>query len=105
MNFKIFLKTFILVITIWFTIPAQSATVAAIPLRDSTADLRVLTAITNRLAEIQNMDKTQLTVNDRKALTKELKEMKKTADDLNKRVYISIGAIIIIILLLILLLK
>ena len=74
---------------------------------DSTADVRMLTAITNRVAEIQNMDKTQLTSADRKALKKELKEMNKDASSLRNAsngVYLSIGAIIVIILLLILIL-
>ena len=59
-----------------------------------------------RLFEIKNMDKTTLTNSDKKALRKELKGMKKemkSADGLDKRVYLSVGAIIIIILLILLL--
>jgi predicted neuraminidase len=89
------------------TVPATSmATTVTKGFTDSTADVRLFTAITNRVAEIQNMDKTQLTSADRKALKKELKEMNKDANNLrsNQGIYLSVGAIIIIILLLILIL-
>jgi hypothetical protein len=65
----------------------------------------VLAKIVSRVAEIQNMDKSNLSPSEKKALRKELKEMKATADGLNSRVYISVGAIIIAILLLILILR
>jgi hypothetical protein len=105
MNFKNYFKIVLLVIMIWFTLPAQSTVPVTHPVTDTTADLRLLTAITNRVAEIQNMDKSELTASDKKALTRELKEMKKAADGLDDKVYLSIGAIIIIILLLILILR
>jgi ABC-type transport system involved in cytochrome bd biosynthesis fused ATPase/permease subunit len=60
-----------------------------------------------RLQEIRDMDKSNLTSSEKKALRKELKEMKKEvrADrDRRNGIYLSVGAIIIIILLLILLL-
>ena len=91
------------------TVPATTmATTVNKEFTDSTADMRLFTAITNRVAEIQNMDKTQLTSADRKALKKELKEMNKDANSLKSSssngIYLSIGAIIVIILLLILIL-
>lgn len=62
----------------------------------------------NRLQEIRNMDRSNLTSTEKKELRKELKEMKKEARkaDRDRRggIYLSVGAIIIIILLLILLL-
>ncbi|HEY5405972.1 MAG TPA: hypothetical protein VIJ92_02755 [Ginsengibacter sp.] len=61
----------------------------------------------NRLQEIKNMDKSSLTSSEKKALRKELKEMKREARadrNGNNGIYLSVGAIIIIILLLILLL-
>lgn len=59
----------------------------------------------NRLHEIRDMDKSNLTSSEKKALRKELKEMKKEAKaDRRNGIYLSIGAAIIIILLLILLL-
>lgn len=103
MNFKSFFKTIAIVIVIATTIPTTTAA-ADKALTDSLADVRLLNTITNRVAVIQSMDKAQLTTSDKKALKKELQEMKKSAGDLNSRVYLSVGAIIIIILLLILIL-
>jgi hypothetical protein len=58
-----------------------------------------------RLKEIRDMDKSNLTSSERKALRKEVKEMKKEVKrDGSKGIYLSVGAIIIIVLLLILLL-
>ena len=108
MNIKKLFKIFTLVLTFGLAVPMLSnAAIVASPLSDSAADMRILTVITNRVAEIQNMDKSQLTKADRIALKKELREMKKTAESTNKNnngIYLSIGAVIIIILLLILLL-
>jgi hypothetical protein len=72
---------------------------------DSTADAAVAAQMMVRLNEIQSMDKTNLSPAEKKDLRKELTQMKKKADGLDKKVYLSIGAIIIIILLLILLLR
>lgn len=55
----------------------------------------------NRLIEIRDMDKSNLTRAEKKELRKEVKEIKKQE---RRGVYLSVGAIIIIILLLILLL-
>ena len=109
MNFRNYFKTFTVLMMIVITVPATTmATTVSKGFSDSTADVRLLTAITNRVAEIQNMDKTQLTAVDRKALKKELKEMNKDANSLKSSstngIYLSIGAIIVIILLLILIL-
>ena len=82
----------------------SSANVSYAPLYDSAADARVYVHLINRVAEIQNMDKTNLSATDKKELKKELQQLKKDGDGLNKRVYLSVGAIIIIILLLILIL-
>lgn len=59
--------------------------------------------ITERVEEIRDMDKSELTSEDRQDLRKELKGLKKEAKAANG-VYLSLGAIIIIILLLILIL-
>lgn len=59
----------------------------------------------DRLEEIKKMDKSDLTSSDRKALRKEVKEIKANLKASgNGGVYLSVGAIIIIILLLILIL-
>lgn len=60
--------------------------------------------ITDRVEEIRDMDKSDLTSSERKELRKELREMKNAARAMNGGVYLSVGAIIIIILLLILIL-
>ena len=59
--------------------------------------------IRKRVYEIRDMDKSDLSRADRKALRKELKEMRKEARAI-QGIYLSVGAIIIIILLLILIL-
>lgn len=61
--------------------------------------------IVARVGEIQNMDKTALSSSEKSSMRKELKTMKREADGLDRKVYISVGAIIIIILLLILILR
>lgn len=72
---------------------------------DPAKDAVVYSHIVTRVNEIQNMDKTELSLTEKTALRKELKDMKKQAAGLDKRVYLSVGAIIIIILLLILILN
>jgi hypothetical protein len=59
--------------------------------------------IKRRVYEIRDMDKSDLSRGERKALRKELKEIKKEARAI-QGIYLSVGAIIIIILLLILIL-
>jgi hypothetical protein len=58
----------------------------------------------SRLEEIKTMDKSNMTSQEKKALRKEVRSIKKSLTELNGGVYLSVGAIIIIILLLILLL-
>lgn len=58
----------------------------------------------NRLKEIKEMDKSGLTRKEKKALRKEVREIKAEMAKTGNGVYLSVGAIIIIILLLILLL-
>jgi hypothetical protein len=57
--------------------------------------------LVQRLEEIKAMDKSTLTRSERKALRKEVKDIKK---EMKGGIYLSVGAIIIIILLLILIL-
>ena len=103
MSLKSFFKTLTLAILIALAVPAKSIAANA-PVTDSLADARLLTTITHRVAEIQSMDKTNLSTAEKRELKKELKEMKHQADGLGRGVYLSVGAIIIIILLLILIL-
>lgn len=60
--------------------------------------------MTDRLIEIEAMDKSLLTRTEKKALRKEVKSINTNLADLNGGVYLTTGAIIIIILLLILIL-
>jgi hypothetical protein len=80
---------------------ATTVTVAGDPAKEA----KLVEDITRRVNEIQNMDKSNLTASEKKALRKELMGMKKQADGLNSKVYLSVGAIIIIILILILILR
>ncbi|GGH09236.1 MULTISPECIES: hypothetical protein [Pedobacter] len=63
-----------------------------------------LEKIKTRVEEIRDMDKSNLTKAERKALRNELRELKGQARAISGGVYLSVGAIIIIILLLILIL-
>ncbi|MEP7263397.1 MAG: hypothetical protein ABI772_02810 [Bacteroidota bacterium] len=59
--------------------------------------------LTNRLEEINNMDKSELKPHEKKELRSEVKSIRKKMAETSGGVYLSVGAIIIIILLLILL--
>ena len=75
------------------------------PKTELTAEQKVqFEKITSRVEEIRNMDKSNLSREEKRALRKELREMKDQARALSGGVYLSVGAIIIIILLLILIL-
>jgi predicted GTPase len=63
-----------------------------------------ITELENRLHEIETIDRTALSKEERKALRHEVKEIKKELQGISGGVYLSIGAIILIALLLILLL-
>lgn len=58
--------------------------------------------ISRRVEEIKNMDRSELSRQERKALRNELLDMKKEAKAMSGGVYLSVGAIIIILLVLIL---
>lgn len=59
--------------------------------------------LNNRLAEIQEMDKSTLDRSEKRALKKEVKTIKKELKAIGRGIYISAGAIIIIILLILIL--
>jgi len=103
------MKKFIYALVLVFTLGISTSTVSAAdhktPKTELTTDQKVqLEKLMNRVEEIRSMDKSNLTKDEKKALRKELKEMKAAANGLNQGVYLSVGAIIIIILLLILIL-
>jgi hypothetical protein len=85
--------------------PAFAADGTPKTISDKTTNEAHSQQIMNRLIEIRDMDKSNLTSSEKKALRKEVKEIKKEARaDKGHGVYLSVGAIIIIVLLLILLL-
>jgi len=83
-----------------------TATTHEVPSKEAIANMTKeqkaarLEEIKARVDEIRTMDKATLTKEDRKALRKELREMRREAKAVTG-VYISVGALIIIILLLI----
>ena len=104
------MKKLIYTLVLVFTLGISTNTVSAAtnkkdPKTELTAEQKVrYERLVNRVEEIRNMDKSNLNRDEKRALRKELKEMKEQARALNQGVYLSVGAIIIIILLLILIL-
>ncbi len=104
------MKKFVYMLALIFTLGIGFNTVQAAdkPAKNPTELTAEQTAqlerIKSRVDEIKQMDKSNLTKEERKALRKELKEMKKQAKAISGGVYLSVGAIIIIILLLIIIL-
>ncbi|MEI9955026.1 MAG: hypothetical protein WDM90_01610 [Ferruginibacter sp.] len=108
MKIRKFIAVLLLAVCVTVASPLQtyaSATKVTTTVGDPAKDAKTLSEITARVAEIQAMDKTNLTTSEKKALRKELTAMKNKADGLSRGVYISVGAVIIIILLLILILR
>ncbi|UKT64041.1 hypothetical protein [Pedobacter mucosus] len=104
------MKKFIYTLALIFTLGISFNSVQAAdkpaknPSELSTEQAAKLERIKSRVEEIRDMDKSNLTQTERKALRSELREMKKQARAVSGGVYLSVGAIIIIILLLILIL-
>jgi hypothetical protein len=91
----------------WF-IPVQlkaetdvPQTSASIPPTTGSEKAKILL---NRLYAINDMDKSTLSISEKRELRKEVKGIKNTLKSLDGGVYLSVGAIIIIVLLLILIL-
>lgn len=102
---KKFIYSLILVVTLGISTNTVSAAENKEPKTEMTAEQRAqFDKIVSRVEEIRKMDKSNLTREEKRALRKELKEMKQQARVLERGVYLSVGAIIIIILLLIILL-
>ena len=93
------------ILSLFIILGSISSQAASVPFSDSTRDAAIASQMMVRLNEIQSMDKTSLSPSEKKDLKKELLQMKKKADGLDKKVYLSVGAIIIIILLLILIIR
>lgn len=101
---KKLLYTLALLITLT-TSSISYAKAAEKPKTELTAEQKAeLAYITKRVEEIKSIDKSALSKAERKALKKEVKELKKRSDFLSQNVTLSLGAIIIILLLLIIIL-
>lgn len=104
------MKRLIYSLVLVFTLAISANTVNAAEKTDKnktemTAEQKIqLKRITDRVDEIRAIDKSDLSKDERKALRKELRELKQEARAMGGGVYLSVGAIIIIILLLILIL-
>lgn len=102
------MKKLIYSLALLFTFTITAGTVSAADSNNKaktemTAEQKVqLERIVNRVDEIKNMDKSDLSRAEKKELRKELRELKSQARAMGGGVYLSVGAIIIIILLLIL---
>ena len=103
---KLKITHILLVLVLLNTSIMYAATSMNTPYNDSLNNVNKaeLVTIQERIQEIKNIDKSDLTSTEKKALRHEVKNYKKKANELNKGVYLSVGAIIIIILLLILIL-
>jgi hypothetical protein len=86
-------------------ISATTDSLSAIDNNATVTESKDMTAVLNRLNEIKAMDMAALTPKERKALRKEVRDIREEVRKADTRgVYLSVGAIIIIILLLILIL-
>lgn len=107
MKVKIYLMLTLMMLAFTFgpTVSAMPADdVPAKTYTDEEIEIR-MNEMRQRVKEIKEMDKSELTRAERKALRQELRDMNKEARAFGERgVYLSVGAIIIIILLLILIL-
>ena len=101
MNLKKIVSALLITMCIGMVSPAFAAPENPVTTPKSANELRAQ-ELTNRLIEIRDMDKSNLTISEKKELRKEVKEIKK--DRRRNGIYLSVGAVIIIILLLIILL-
>ena len=98
---KMSFMTLLMVLTMSLIPTLSSANTATTPNSEIPAKVQVML---DRLEEIKEMDKSDLSRAERKELRKEVRTIKKTLKSTGNGVYLSVGAIIIIIPLLILLL-
>ena len=96
-----FSKTIFVFLLLFAASPAMASSTPGT--LNETTEARVL-ELQNRLEEIKAMDRKELSGSERKALRREVREIKKELAAVSGGVYLSIGAIILIALLLILLL-
>lgn len=98
-------RTATLVMLMAIALPASSAILAPEnSIKPATTENARSQQLVQRLEELKSMDKSEMTRLEKKAMRKEVFEIKKEMKVASGGVYLSIGAIIIVILLLILLL-
>lgn len=98
------LAAFMLSAIIPLQLQAAAKTTPAATAATKPVDSELVEALNARLVEIKEMDKSTLTRSEKRALRKEVREIKKELKTLSGGVYLSVGAIIIVLLLLVLLL-
>ncbi|HUH17594.1 hypothetical protein [Albibacterium sp.] len=107
MKAKIYSLLTVLLLAFTFSSSVSAAPAIDDPTKDYTKEEVTIrmNEMRERVKEIKELDKSDLSKQERKALKKELRDMNKEAKALGQGgVYLSVGAIIIIILLLILIL-
>jgi hypothetical protein len=107
MNVKRFLRITMAAVLISITVPTISNPLSPVSVITNGSGKEGLTAtqpLPQRLQEIKDMDKSNLTKSEKKDLRNEVKNIRKELKRDSKGIYLSVGAIIIIILLLLLIL-
>jgi len=99
-------QVFLVVLSLATTAPvfANNGANEKAPITNTAEEKAKVDLMVKRIKEIRDMDKSDLSRVERKALRKEVRDIKATLKASNNGVYLSVGAIIIIILLLILIL-
>ncbi len=97
------LKSFLLMVLMAFASPSFATISEPAPVTEETPEQK-LGRLNHRLEEIKAMDRSKMSRAERKALKREVREIRDEVKQLSGGVYISIGAILVIILLLIILL-
>ncbi len=104
MNPKKIITVLLFAILATTVIPAFAGDPINSPNTEKTSNEARAQQVVNRIIEIRDMDKSNLTSAEKKELRKELKQLRREAKPRSNGVYLSIGAIVIIAVLLILLL-
>ncbi len=96
------IKSLFLVAMMALASPAFAVTTKPVALTEETPEQKV-ERIQKRIEEIKAMDRSKMSRAERKALKKEVRQMREEAKALSGGVYISVGALLIIILLILIL--
>lgn len=97
------LKSLLVMVLMALASPSFATISDPVPVTEETPDQKLI-RLNQRLEEIKGMDRSKMSRTERKALKREVREIRDEVKQISGGVYISIGAILILILLLILLL-